>query len=209
MNNASTDPSSDGWQDIAAPGDIFDADAGIVYRIDAKAIRAIVTQFSQEAAKPNFGGLLVDYDRNSLSPDKSSEAAGWTMAMREGEGRLEAKIAWTVPGESHVEGKNFRSIAPFYAGSSETLGQKKIGDKSYPIVRPGRIDRLALTNRPSEIGGRLIKNRQRPEAGSRSLGHSEEESARMILNRALTLSLTKRISFAEAWRQTEGQFRQS
>ena len=68
---------ADGWYHIAPLGEFPHAAAGVVQVIDADACRAIVNAFRDQAAKPNFPGLLIDFDHFSLDRQKPSEAAGW------------------------------------------------------------------------------------------------------------------------------------
>ena len=68
---------ADGWYHIAPLGEFPHAAAGVVQIIDADACRAIVNAFRDQAAKPNFPGLLIDFDHFSLDRQKPSEAAGW------------------------------------------------------------------------------------------------------------------------------------
>ena len=68
---------ADGWYHIAPLGEFPHAAAGVVQVIDPDACRAIVNAFRDQAAQPNFPGLLIDFDHFSLDRQKPSEAAGW------------------------------------------------------------------------------------------------------------------------------------
>ena len=164
----------DGWHQIEVPGDHVNHEAKVIQVIDAKAVASIVNRFAQEAAAPNFSGVLVDRDHFSLDADHSTEALGWAMEVRDNGGVPEARVSWTAQGRPLVESKPdqppaFKFFSTVYdTAECEKLGTRKVGDKTYQIVRPLRLDRLALTNDPNNKGAKPISNRQTAATAERS-----------------------------------------
>lgn len=72
---------ADDWFHIAPIGE-FDHASGVRQVIDEAACRAMTEHFNEDAAAPNFPGLLIDFDHFSHSADKTSAAAGWIIALR-------------------------------------------------------------------------------------------------------------------------------
>ena len=158
---------ADGWYEIETPGEHFNRAAGLVQLLDGQAFDSIVNRFRAEAAKPNFGGVLIDQDHFSLDPAKSTEAFGWLQELRNREGRLEGRIEWTDIGQPAVEKKRFKFFSTVYAPADvEKVGTRKIRNRDYPLVRPLALDRLALTNDPNNKGGKPISNRHGNSAGA-------------------------------------------
>jgi len=89
LNRESFQLPADGWYQIAPLGEFPHAAAGVVQVVDAAACEAMANAFRAEAAKPNFAGLLIDFDHFSLDGKQKSEAAGWITA-------LEARVGKTA-----------------------------------------------------------------------------------------------------------------
>lgn len=179
---------ADGWYEIEVAGEHFNRAAGVVQLNDEQSFTAIVNRFKAEAAKPNFGGLLIDRDHFSLDSDKSSEALGWLQEVRNREGHLEGRIEWTSAGQPLVEGKNYKFFSTVYdATAVEKVGTRKIKNRDYPLVRPLALERLALTNDPNNKGGKPISNRN-----GKSAGAADENTDPTIMK-----SLLKKLGLAE------------
>jgi hypothetical protein len=160
---------ADGWYEIETPGEHLNREAGVVQLNDQTAFETIANRFKEEAAQPNFGGMLIDRDHFSLDPEKTSESLGWMMDVRNRDGHLEGKIDWTGVGAPLVEGKTFKFFSTVYDPADvEKVGTRKIKNREYPLVRPLRLDRLALTNDPNNKGGKPISNRQPAATAERS-----------------------------------------
>lgn len=159
---------ADGWYEIETPGEHFNAAAGVVQLLDAKAFASIANRVKELAAGPNFGGLLVDQDHFSLDPEKSSEAFGWLLEVRNRDGQpLQGRIDWTDIGEPAVTKKRFKFFSTVYDPQNvEKVGTRIINGRTYPLVRPLALDRLALTNDPNNKGGKPISNRDGKPAGA-------------------------------------------
>ena len=67
---------SDGWHQICRLGSFVHRPTGQLQILDESACNTIVQRFQQDAATPNFPGVLVDFDHFSLEQDKPSTAAG-------------------------------------------------------------------------------------------------------------------------------------
>lgn len=159
LNRQGTLP-ADSWYEIETPGDHHNPAAGVVQRLDGPAFDAIVNRFQAQAARPNFGGLLIDQDHFSLDASKSSEAFGWLKELRNRDGHLEGRIEWTDLGKPAVEGQRYKFFSTVYEPSPvEKLGSAQIRNRAVPLIRPLVLDRLALTNDPNNKGGKPISNR--------------------------------------------------
>ncbi len=146
---------ADGWYQICALGEFAHNPTGLIQIMDEPACRAIMQRFQQEAAAPNFPGVLVDFDHFSLEQDKSSAAAGWITALdfRPGSG-LWAQIRWSDAGLSAVQGGRYRFISPVWRQDEcEPLGNARI--------RPRHLCNAALTNDPNISGMVPLSNSRR------------------------------------------------
>ncbi|MGH8018659.1 MAG: phage protease [Opitutaceae bacterium] len=224
LNRAGEIP-ADGWYEIETPGEHVNRAAGAVQVLDEKAFASIVNRFAAEAAQPNFAGLLVDQDHFSLDPEKSSESFGWLMEVRNREGRLEGRVEWTDLGEPAVKAKRYKYFSTVYEPEDlEVIGTRKVKNRNLKLVRPLRLDRLALTNDPNNKGGKPISNREEREGiqptpskmkkVTDELGLPEDASEDAILEairklktsvgsaKAETAAVTNRATAAEAERDT-------
>jgi hypothetical protein len=151
----------DGWFQISAIGDFPHATTGLVQVIDADAVAAIVQRFAEESAKPNFPGVLVDWDHASLDLDKPTEAAGWIMNLQQRPDGLWGQVRWSDRGAEAISGGRYRFMSPVWRQEDcLALGEKK--------VRPLRLFNCALTNDPNIKGmvplansGRVMTDEQR------------------------------------------------
>ena len=179
LNRAAQLP-TDGWYEIETPGEHVNRQAGVVQVLDGQAFDAIVNRFRAEAAAPNFAGLLIDRDHFSLDPEQTSESFGWLMELRNREGHLEGRIDWSDTGEAAVRGKRFKFFSTVYESADcEQLGARVIKNGSFSVVRPLRLDRLALTNDPNNKGGKPISNRNGNDAGAGN--HEQEPTMKNIM----------------------------
>ena len=145
----------DGWFQISALGDFPHATTGLVQVIDGDAVSAIVQQFAEEATKPNFPGVLVDWDHASLDLDKPTEAAGWIMRLQQRPDGLWGQVRWSDRGAEAVQGGRYRFMSPVWRQEDcLALGEKK--------VRPLRLFNCALTNDPNIKGMVPLANSGRP-----------------------------------------------
>jgi phage I-like protein len=156
---------ADGWYEIETPGEHINRGAGVIQILDDQAFDAIVNRFRNESAEPNFAGLLIDRDHFSLDPEQTSESFGWLMELRNRETHLEGRIDWSDTGEAAVKGKRFKFFSTVYEPADcQQLGTRPIKNRSFTVMRPLRLDRLALTNDPNNKGGKPISNRNGTDA---------------------------------------------
>lgn len=144
LNRAFT-PSADGWIQVVPKGEFRHRESDLWQVIDDEAARRIVESFCRESARPNFPGVLVDFDHESYDTAKRSTAAGWITSMEARGDGVWAKVEWSEDGEAAVRGGNFRLVSPaFGLGEMEKLGGQR--------MRPTRLDTVALTNAPGMKG---------------------------------------------------------
>ncbi len=221
LNRAGKLP-EDGFYQIEALGEHINHDAKVVQVIDEKAVTAILNRFSAEAkeAGENFPGKPLDRDHLSDSMENTTEAYGWGMQLRQGGGGYEAKIDWTPIGEPLVTSKDGRPPAykffstGYLAEECEKIGKRKVGNKTYDVVRPLRLDSISLTNQPNnKKGQRPISNRNGNPAGAadenkdtpmkslmKKLGLADDASEESAV--AAVEKITNRASAAETERDT-------
>lgn len=122
--------------------------------IDTKALKSIVNNFAaMDGGDPMFPGLLVDVDHLSHDVRNSTEAMGWLKEVEIRDGQLWGMIDWTDLGAAAISNRRFKSFSTEYAAPDlEIVEPGK--------VRPLALSGLALTNRPNNIGGQPISNRQ-------------------------------------------------
>jgi phage I-like protein len=130
----------------------------LVQVVDAEAVTKILANFENDARKPNFAGVLVDYDHFSLDTSKESRAAGWCVSAERGASGIDGEIKLSNSGRKDVEGGDYRFLSPvFDKASAEHLGGNR--------YRVTRLARLAVTNDPNMKGMVPLSNRIQPEAG--------------------------------------------
>jgi hypothetical protein len=95
-------------------------------------------------------------------------------------------VEWTDSGEPAVKGKRFKFFSSVYDPEKcEKVGTRTIRNRTYPLVRPLELDRLALTNDPNNKGGKPISNRNGGDAGA---GNNETQPNMKNVNNALGLA---------------------
>lgn len=169
---------ADDWFHIAPLGE-FEHASGVRQVIDDTACDAMVSNFSQDTATPNFPGLLVDFDHFSHSSDKTSAAAGWITALRsESEisnlkseipkaPGLWAQIRWSDLGEAAVRGGRYRLVSPVW-----NRNDCEVVNGEENKVRPLRLSRVALTNDPNLKG--LVPLTNRTEAKEQTMDYKSK-----------------------------------
>ena len=194
--NREATPPADSWYEIETPGEHLNRAAGVVQLCDAASFDSIVNRFAAQAAKPNFAGVLIDADHFSLNPDKSTEATGWLLELRNRDGHLEGRIDWSDTGAIAVKGKRFKFFSTVYDPATvQKVGTRKVGHRDLPLVRPLALDRLALTNDPNNKGGKPISNRNGISAGA---DEDETENPPKMKNIMKLLGLAEDASEASA-----------
>ena len=142
----------DGFFHIVPKGEYPHRRTGLVQVLDDAAMQAMANRFNEEASDPNFPGLLIDYDHFSNDSDKSTEAAGWLIAIENRNDGLWGKIKWSDSGEEAVSGGRFRFVSPVWnLEESDRMENKRI--------RPKRLDQVALTNDHNLKGLTPLSNR--------------------------------------------------
>lgn len=132
--------------------------------LDDVAIDAMLRDFQKAKDDENFGGLLVDLDHLSHRSDSKSEAAGWVHEMERRDDGLWVRPRWTQMGLPLVEGGTYRFVSPVLTDLEHLGGEK---------YRPGRFERLALTNDPKLKGMPPITNRQEPRRTENKMEHKK------------------------------------
>lgn len=173
----------DGWYQFEAPGEHVNHAHQVVQVIDEKAINSIVNRFAQEAQAPNFAGMRLDRDHLSSSLENPTESLGWGMQARNRDGIPEMKIDWTGMGLPLVESKPgqppvYKFFSTEYEPSEvEKIGTRKVGNRTYAVVRPLRLAGLSLTNDPNNKGQRPISNRNGGDADADTQKHTIMKNA--------------------------------
>jgi phage I-like protein len=150
----------DHWYQIEVSGETFTPDTeafgDMTQVVDYAALRSIVSEFAKKKEQPNFAGLLIDRDHDSLDSSKPTTAMGWLMDVEIRDGELYGRIRWTETGRRLVQGGEYRFFSTVYFPSSFL---RIDGDR----YRPWALDRLAITSDPRKKGGKPISNRnQKP-----------------------------------------------
>lgn len=149
---------ADGWYNIAIAGE-FPHSTGYVQVLDGDAFKAIVQDIHAQQGRPNWPGILVDFDHDSLDPARPSTAAGWLTDIEERPDGLWAQIRWSDTGQKALEGGSFRFVSPVWmVDDCEDLGDKRL--------RPKRLMNCAITNCPNIKG--MIPLTNRTDAGDKS-----------------------------------------
>ena len=132
----------DNWYQVSAIGEFPHNPTGLVQVIDDDACRSMADHFREQAQEPNFPGLLIDVDHESLDAGKRTEAAGWIADLQARPDGLWAKIRWTDAGLQAVSGGRYRFLSPLFRK-----------DKCAPLddkrLRPLMLVNCALTNDPN------------------------------------------------------------
>lgn len=135
----------DGWFHIATPGEWPHKPTGLVQILDDEAMSEIVKAFVEFKAAPNWPGVLIDFDHQSLDQDKPTTAAGWIVDLEQRPTGLWAQVRWSDLGRKSIEGGRYRFISPVWKSSDcAMLGQDRI--------RPLKLMNCAVTNDPNIKG---------------------------------------------------------
>ena len=135
----------DGWFNIATRGEWPHRPTGLVQVLDDEAIAAIIDAFKKFTAEPNWPGVLIDFDHQSLDQDKPTVAAGWIIALEDRPNGLWAKVRWSDIGRKSIEGGRYRFISPVWR-STDCV--RLAGDR----IRPLKLMNCAVTNDPNIKG---------------------------------------------------------
>lgn len=130
----------------------------VVDRADAESLAA---KFRDQAAAPNFPGVLVDFDHFSHDKDKSTRAAAWIEEAEARDDGLWGRVRFSATGKASVEGGDYRLFSP-------VLGYEPRAYKPGEEVRPQILLRGALTNDPRFKGMIPLSNRQESPAASKN-----------------------------------------
>lgn len=184
LNRAGKLP-EDGFYQFEAPGEHINHAAMVVQVVDAKAIDAIVNQFTDESKADNFPGIRIDKDHLSQAITNPTESLGWISQLRNRGGIPEARIDWTALGQPLVDAKLgqppvYKFFSTEYAPEQcEKIGTRIVNRKTYTVVRPLRLIGLSLTNDPNNKGQRPISNR----SGDADAGkHQPDSTMKNIMN---------------------------
>lgn len=145
MNPALFNLPEDGWFHIAAFGEWPHKPTGLTQIIDEESADEIIKAFTEFAAAPNWPGILVDFDHQSLDQDKPTVAAGWIIGLAKRPTGLWAQIRWSDLGRKSLEGGRYRFISPVWRSSDCA----KLGDDR---IRPLKLMNCAVTNDPNIKG---------------------------------------------------------
>jgi phage I-like protein len=147
---------TDGWYHIEPTGEHPNRRAGVVQVIDQGAVASIVNRFNEDAARPDFSGLLVDHEHFRHQADKESRAYGWLNKLQAREDGIYGQIRWTTTGREAVDGGDYRFFSTEYSPADAEVMNR--GEKPARI-RPLRLTGLTLTNDPNNKGAKPITNR--------------------------------------------------
>ncbi|HMO51247.1 MAG TPA: phage protease [Kiritimatiellia bacterium] len=135
----------DGWFHIAVPGEWPHKPTGLLQVLDDEALGSIVRSFEEYSKQPNWPGVLIDFDHQSLDVDKPSVAAGWIVALEKRPNGIWAQIRWSDLGKKSIEGGRYRFISPVWRSTDCAL----LGDDR---IRPLKLMNCAVTNDPNIKG---------------------------------------------------------
>ncbi len=159
---------ADGWMQLFGYGEVpapienpDGKEVAVVQVLDAQAADAVVASVRAEAAKPNFGGVLVDFEHFSLDPTKESRAAMWIDEAQKRDDGVWVKSRITNSGRAALEGGDYRFISPVLDFPTKTYRK---GER----VRPVGLCCAGLTNDPRIKGGVPLSNRHTATPAARS-----------------------------------------
>jgi len=148
----------DGFFQISSLGEFpktFENGTVLIQVVDGDSVQRMLAAFANDAAQPNFGGLLVDFDHFSMNPLTPSKAAGWVTELQGRPDGLYAKIRWSKSGEESVQSGEYRWPSPVWE-FEEIVNSR---------VRPVHLLSVALTNDPNIKNMRPLSNRVTKEGG--------------------------------------------
>ncbi len=171
---------ADGFYHIVPRGEhpgITASGKTVVQVIDQEAVDKIMAAFRAVRAKPNFSGLLLDWEHFSYQDDKKSEAAGWILDVVERPDGIYARIDWTPAGEKDVTSRAYRFLSP-------TLDIETIEGNR---VRPIAITDAGLTNVPMFKTLKTLNRAGAVLPAEKQHGEKEMEKIKALLLRLLGL----------------------
>lgn len=167
-------PTENGWVNVFPYGDYPVNYNGnrLIQRCDRTAARSMVLMFNSEARRPNFPGIMIDFDHFSDDAAKPSIAAGWILpgGLEDRNDGLFMKPRYTKSGRESIEGGDYRFVSPVW----NPRECEHIDDDT---IRPLRLDKVALTNQPNIRGSIPITNVARP---------TQQPAPKLIQHRAET-----------------------
>jgi phage I-like protein len=111
-----------------------------VFVFDEAAARAIVEDFRQQAARPDWPGVLVDREHFSADVDKASDAMAWARDIRQdSDGSIWTRWDFTPEGERLWRDRVLVSRSPLFLCSP---------DASRREYRPVELRSIGMTNAP-------------------------------------------------------------
>jgi len=144
----------DGWFHIATPGEWPHKPTGLVQVLDDSAMQSIVDSFFEHSRQPNWPGVLIDFDHQSLDQDKPTVAAGWIIELEKRPTGIWGKIRWSDLGRQSIEGGRYRFISPVWKSSDCSM----LDDVK---IRPLKLMNCAVTNDPNIKGLFPLSNAKR------------------------------------------------
>lgn len=167
----------DGWYHLVPLGEFPHADSGRLQVIDQAAVTAMVNRFNDEAARPNFAGLLIDQEHWSYDTDKSSESFGWVRQLENRSDGIWGRIEFSDLGEQAVKNRRYKFVSPVFWPAKDI--ERLDGNK----VRPLRIDSFGLTNSPNFKGMVPFTNRADASAAADEPNQPPKQSMKQVAQR--------------------------
>jgi hypothetical protein len=167
----------DGWYHLVPLGEFPHADSGRLQVIDQAAVTAMVNRFNDEAARPNFAGLLIDQEHWSYDTDKSSESFGWVKQLENRSDGIWGRIEFSDLGELAVKNRRYKFVSPVFWPAKDI--ERLDGNK----VRPLRIDSFGLTNSPNFKGMVPFTNRADASAAADEPNQTPKQSMKQVAQR--------------------------
>ena len=175
---------ADGWYQIEPKGEHPNR--------EAEACDSIVNRFNEQAANPDFPGMLIDHEHFKLQMDKETVAYGWLMRLQNRADGIYGQVKWTATGRAAVDGGDYRFFSTEYDPADCV-----IMNRGQPArVRPLALDGISLTNAPNNHGGKPITNRAGVES---KVGGGQEAASRgfaLVVNR---IRRERNCTFDVAW----------
>lgn len=121
-------------------GTVKGAAKDAVFVFDEAAARAVIEDFRQQAARPDWPGVLVDREHFSADADKTSDAMAWARDIRQdSDGSIWTRWDFTPEGERLWRDRVLVSRSPLFLSSP---------DASRREYRPVALRSIGMTNAP-------------------------------------------------------------
>ena len=121
-------------------GTVKGAAKDAVFVFDEAAARAVIEDFRQQAARPDWPGVLVDREHFSADADKTSDAMAWARDIRQdSDGSIWTRWDFTPEGERLWRDRVLVSRSPLFLSSP---------DASRREYRPVALRSIGMTNSP-------------------------------------------------------------